>query len=832
MAIEINDWSDWFEMCGGAVEDTKAYERGVRSYLELMDDRDAARVDADYAQNHSSAFWKADRPVTRACLVHAAKRAGVAAAIVMAAAVALWAVRLAAPLAAQYASLLTGGAFDVSGVDANVLDAVVGAILPVLAVAVAVAALSVVAFVLRRAAVTSRLARLEGTLVPVMAYVPPAYRNSFCLSAFSELWRSFGIGTMAQALDVCDTHIANNEKAGAYVPITILYDVAYDGEGRRDVSIGPAGEDTWEPPTDIPGLPEDISSKLRQGPANPKAELDAMIGLAGVKEQIRQMRNRLEFSGGRASTGGSNVALLGDAGTGKTQIARILCGLYYQMGYIRHNHLVEVDGDYLKSPYPGQTGERVSAVVQYAMGGVLFIDEAYLLVSDKSGAGNEAVGVLLKAMEDNRDDLVVILAGYADPMTRLIMSNEGFKSRIRYTIEFPSYTPEELMEIMHKFMRDSEAMHGMGIAPDAEDAIRVELAREATRPGFGNARSARNALDALYDIHADRYMRGQETDRDNITLADAQRWLSKQADSAASDARQFMAANGIDSSIINVQELRGRTHAGVDDPEGALDALVGLDAVKRQVKDFEDQARFWRESGEAQRPAEHIALLGHAGTGKTTIVAILTTILYKYGYIRENRYVDISGDFLRGAYLGQTGKRTEATVSYALGGVLFIDEAYLLASSEDGTADQFGTEAVGVLINAMEKHRDDLVVILAGYPAQMADLFRVNPGLKSRVSTVIDFPDYTSRELCKIYQRMALADGFHVERSVWAPLNAACAEVSKVEDFGNARWVRDLVGHSEAVHIRRYSTGEVGEDARKVIGLEDVRQALAEMQGA
>ena len=128
-----------------------------------------------------------------------------------------------------------------------------------------------------------------------------------------------------------------------------------------------------------------------------------------------------------------------------------------------------------------------------------------------------------------------------------------------------------------------------------------------------------------------------------------------------------------------------------------------------------------------------MVFLGPPGTGKTTVASIMTGYLYKMGLIQENSYLDINGDFLRGMYLGHTGKRTEAVVQYAQGMVLFIDEAYLLATS-DGQADSFGQEAVGVLLDAMEKYRKNFVVIFAGYEKEMNNFLDINSGLRSRIS--------------------------------------------------------------------------------------------------
>ena len=150
-----------------------------------------------------------------------------------------------------------------------------------------------------------------------------------------------------------------------------------------------------------PALPDDIKSKTFSGIENPEQKLEDLIGLEKVKTQVRQMQNRMNFYGkkDKDSVSGNHMAFLGSPGTGKTTVARILTTILYDFGYIRENKCVEIDGGYLKSPYQGKTAERTAAILKYAMGGVLFIDEAYtLLDGNGSSPGAEAVGILLKAM--------------------------------------------------------------------------------------------------------------------------------------------------------------------------------------------------------------------------------------------------------------------------------------------------------------------------------------------------------------------------------------------------------------------------------------------------
>jgi hypothetical protein len=198
-------------------------------------------------------------------------------------------------------------------------------------------------------------------------------------------------------------------------------------------------------------------------------------------------------------------------------------------------------------------------------------------------------------------------------------------------------------------------------------------------------------------------------------------------------------------------------------------------------------------------------------------------MLYESGYIRENRYLDINGDFLKASYVGQTGKRTQAIIEYSKGMVLFIDEAYLLMGS--GGGHDFGAEALGVLLDAMEKNQGELVVILAGYDREMKLLMDVNTGLASRIAKVIRFSPYSTRELMQIFARMAAARKFRVDRPAWVAVKSAIEAHRDDEHFGNGRFARQLLQDAVGVHASRWSRGEVAQDHKFVLESADVEGA-------
>jgi probable Rubsico expression protein CbbX len=253
------------------------------------------------------------------------------------------------------------------------------------------------------------------------------------------------------------------------------------------------------------------------------AELDAsLVGLAPVKQRIGEIAALLAVDRERARLGlaGTPPALhmcfTGNPGTGKTTVGMRMAGLLHSLGYSRKGHLVAVTRDDLVGQYIGHTAPRTREVLKRAMGGVLFIDEAYYLYrpENERDYGQEAIEILLQVMENQRDDLVVILAGYKDRMDRFFECNPGFSSRIAHHVDFPDYTREELMRIAG-IMLDR-----LGYAFDegARTAFELYLERRMQQPRFANARSVRNALDRARLRHASRvFGRLATADRELLT---------------------------------------------------------------------------------------------------------------------------------------------------------------------------------------------------------------------------------------------------------------------------------------------------------------------------
>ncbi len=257
-----------------------------------------------------------------------------------------------------------------------------------------------------------------------------------------------------------------------------------------------------EPPL-TPGQPEQPEpAEEAKSVEELLAELDALIGLVTVKGEIHRQAAVLRVEGLRKDAGldtptiTRHLVFNGNPGTGKTTVARLVAGIYRALGLLSKGQLVEVDRSELVAGYLGQTAAKTAEVVKSAEGGVLFIDEAYALSGDQYG--KEAIDTLVKEMEDKRNDLVVIVAGYPLPMAIFISENPGLESRFRTTIDFVDYTDDELVAIFSSMSSGADYDAG----PEVLDRLRELLAEAVRGPSFGNARFVRNLLEAAIGHHA------------------------------------------------------------------------------------------------------------------------------------------------------------------------------------------------------------------------------------------------------------------------------------------------------------------------------------------
>ena len=503
------------------------------------------------------------------------------------------------------------------------------------------------------------------------------------------------------------------------------------------------------------------------------AELDELVGLEPVKAEVRKIASAVKIAQARKAAGmqtptvSYHMVFTGNPGTGKTTVARILAKIFRALGVLEKGQLVETDRSGLVAGYQGQTAIKAGETIDKALGGILFIDEAYALAGrDGKGDsyGDEAIATLLKRMEDDRDRLIVIVAGYTDEMRDFINANPGLKSRFNRFLDFPDYSGPELAEMF----RRRAAKNQYSLTPEADVALEKLLADAVKRRDrqFGNGRFVRNLFEKALERQAQRLAATDDLSQEALaTLEAGDIQLERPADAGRPTLAEAMAE---------------------------LDDLVGLEPVKAEVRKLAaycKMAKEREEQGLETAPVSyHFVFTGNPGTGKTTVARILAKIFRALGVLERGQLVETDRSGLVAEYVGQTAAKTNRKIDEAIGGILFIDEAYALAG------DAYGKEAVATLLKRMEDSRDSLVVIVAGYSKEMKDFMETNSGLESRFNRRIDFPDYTPRELGAIFRLTARKNKYVLSADLEHWLDPAIALWTKERDrtFGNGRYVRNL----------------------------------------
>ena len=255
---------------------------------------------------------------------------------------------------------------------------------------------------------------------------------------------------------------------------------------------------------------------------------------------------------------------------------------------------------------------------------------------------------------------------------------------------------------------------------------------------------------------------------------------------------------------IDIQALLEESH--INEVLDALDKdLIGLVPVKQRIREIAaylliTKARL-QLGIEAAKPSLHMCFTGNPGTGKTTVALKMAEMLHRLGYIRQNHVISVTRDDLVGQYIGHTAPKTKEVIKKAMGGVLFIDEAYYLYKPENER--DYGQESIEILLQTMENYRDDLVVILAGYQDRMATFFKSNPGLSSRIAHHIDFPDYNESELLKITTLMANDMSYNLDENALKAMQDYIQRRKQQPHFANARSIRNALDRARLRQANR-----------------------------
>ncbi|HTF05248.1 MAG TPA: AAA family ATPase [Bacteroidia bacterium] len=556
------------------------------------------------------------------------------------------------------------------------------------------------------------------------------------------------------------------------------------------------------------------------------AGLDTLIGLTGIKKSVRDHISYLNFlklrkEKGFEESGKINLhsVFTGNPGTGKTTVVNMLGKIYKKMGLLSKGHVVEVDRADLVGEYIGQTAPKTKKAIESARGGILFIDEAYSLAragDDAKDFGKEVVEILLKEMSDGIGDIAIMGAGYPKEMDAFLDSNPGMKSRFSHYYEFEDYLPDELQAIaIAGTLKKGVKMSEDATKYLAEQFIEAYRTRDRT---FGNARMALGIVESAKMNMALRLMQLGDIDKlDNDTLSTI---TLEDVEKAFGGRKKRKADLGINEKMLR-------------DALDELNGLTGMSNIKAEVNELVKLVRFYRETGKdvLNRFSLHGVFTGNPGTGKTTVARIMAKIYKGLGLIEKGHIVEVDREGLVAGYVGQTAIKTAAKIDEAIGGVLFIDEAYGLSDGSGKTSGggNFGDEAIQIILKRMEDQRGQFAVIVAGYPDNMRTFIEANPGLKSRFDRYYEFYDYSAEELYTIARVLLDKEKLTPTPEADAHLKNYLKQLYEGRDkfFGNARSVRQVIGESvKNQHLRMASlpSAERTKEALASLTLEDVSE--------
>lgn len=559
-----------------------------------------------------------------------------------------------------------------------------------------------------------------------------------------------------------------------------------------------------------------------------KAQLHKLIGLDEIKDKVDdhaqyikflQLRNKKGFNDNEKTN--IHSVFIGNPGTGKTTVARLLGKIYHHMGLLSKGHVHEVDRVDLIGEFIGQTAPKVKDAIEKAKGGILFIDEAYSLArspDDNKDFGREAIEILIKEMSGPADDMAVIVAGYPKEMKLFIDSNPGLKSRFKHFFEFRDYIPEELIQIA-----DVAAIDKGVILDKNAHKIVSEIITEAFRSrdkAFGNARYVYDIIEKSKINLGLRIMKRKNPEKlSPLTLQTIK----------LSDVLPLKGNSSIRKLNLNIDE--DLLQASLME----MDNLIGIHSVKDQVRSLVDIVKYHKLSGKAVTSNFflHTVMIGNPGTGKTTIARILAKIYKALGILERGHLVETDRQGLVAGFVGQTAIKTSEKIDEAMGGVLFVDEAYAL-NNFNGMQGDFGNEAIQTILKRMEDDRGNFFIFVAGYPDNMDTFLKANPGLSSRFDKKLIFQDYTASELSEIGIQMASAQKHYFNALGKKTLLSTMKKLVDTKDkyFGNARAVRQIINDIITVQNLRIASEHTEALTNKkvnTITAEDVTNALKKL---
>ncbi|MHC1778312.1 MAG: AAA family ATPase [Lentimicrobium sp.] len=545
-------------------------------------------------------------------------------------------------------------------------------------------------------------------------------------------------------------------------------------------------------------------------------ELNKLTGLDEIKQDVDALIKFIKVEKKRKERGIAignttlHTVFAGPPGTGKTTLARLMGRFFKALGILKKGHVIEVDRSALVGEFIGQTAIKTSKVIDSALDGILFIDEAYSLTpsDSRNDFGEEAVNTLVKRMEDHKHNLVVIVAGYEKEMKRFINSNPGLKHRFTRYFYFDDYTPEQLTTIFDAIC--SEKKFTVELPAESKVTRYFQFLYESKDKQFGNARTAHNLFEEVV-----RYQSARLGVKDVDKLSDEELLTIKIDDVTAAIKDEFE-----DQYVETVEEIMAE-----------LNQMVGLSEIKQNVLTLinfiRTQKRLIANGHVADEITLHSVFFGPPGTGKTTVARLIGRIYKALDLLSKGHLIEATRADLVAEFVGQTAIKTNEVIDSAMYGVLFIDEAYALTSAKG--SNDFGSEAVTALLKRMDDERDKLAVIVAGYTEEMQELIGSNSGLESRFSNYFYFSDYSPSELLEIFTGKVKRKKFEITSDAVELVSQYFTELfnNKSKSFGNGRMVRNFYERLVKAHSNRIAAmPEANREEMATFIAEDIALAI------